>query len=393
MQIKKLLSKTELIQPSQKAEILLLTAIVISSTLLLLFSTSNGLIWTSDSFQYWAASKSFASDGSFIAHDGGTYIFWTPLFPIILSFFSNYEAYYILHIIVFSASIIAIYYFFKSQNQTYTMNMLAVILFAVSVYPYLMGSFFWSENIFTLLLYASLLFYSLSRQTNKKWLYFMLAMLIASFMCLQRNAGIFILMGVSIYEFIEYLQKRILYKELIIKALLVLITIAPNILWNVRGLKLQGEQNEMITRSYFVDFFTNFLVVSDRLINIFIPTDIINHHISALAVLCFFITLSRVKRYRLPFIISTSYIILLCVMPMVSPDSIDRLLAPITPILFLMSCYIIFNNIDRKKAVIKYTIIGVGLLLFSYNIIRTSKNVMRWHERSEQHARDSKIFF
>jgi hypothetical protein len=38
-------------------------------------------------------------------------------------------------------------------------------------------------------------------------------------------------------------------------------------------------------------------------------------------------------------------------------------------------------------------ITGAVLLSFGYNIIRTSQNIMRWHERSEHHATDTKIFF
>jgi hypothetical protein len=80
-------------------------------------------------------------------------------------------------------------------------------------------------------------------------------------------------------------------------------------------------------------------------------------------------------------------------MPLVNPESMDRLIAPVTPIIFFICCSIIFNNIDRKKAVIRYVITGAVLLSFGYNIIRTSQNIMRWHERSEHHATDTKIFF
>jgi 4-amino-4-deoxy-L-arabinose transferase-like glycosyltransferase len=394
MQIKKLLSKNELKQQGQRVEFVLLSAYIIASTLLIIFSTSGGLIWTSDSFQYWAASRSFSNDGTFVAYDGGTYIFWPPLFPIILSLFNNYETYYLLHLFAFAGSAVLIYYFFRELSQQKVVSLTALAFYLASVFPYLMSSFFWTENIFTLLCYASLLYYVLSKRMKRKWLFFIISMFLASLMCLQRNAGIFILLGISIHEFLLFLKERSYFKELALKGLLIIVAVIPNILWNYQSILLQSAEQEMVSRSYAVDFFTNFVELSERLWGVFLPTHpIVSPNLYAAVFAILIVILCFNKRIRLAYTIMLIYILLLCLMPLVNPESMDRLIAPVTPIMFFICCSIIFNNIDIKKAVIRYVITGAVLLSFGYNIIRTSQNIMRWHERSEHHARDTKIFF
>ncbi len=251
MQIKKLLSKTELITLSKTTELWVLLVLVLLATATLLYATSGGLIWTSDSHNYWAASRSFNAHGKFVAVDGGTYIFWPPLFPIILSFFATASGYYLLHISIFVASLISCYAVFKLLTKRIPLSLILLLFYIISVYPYLSASFFWSENIFTLLLYLFIYLYLKSKERRKNIWLFVAAMLVASLMCLQRNVGIFIMIGVSLYELILFLRMKTSLKAFFIVAIAIFLTVLPNLLWNFNSLSLQGEAQEMVSSAYF----------------------------------------------------------------------------------------------------------------------------------------------
>jgi len=394
MQIKKLLSKTELIKPGKHTEFLLLTLLAIISVMALLYATIGGLIWTSDSFNYWAASRSFAAEGNFTAVDGGTYIFWPPLFPVILSIFNNYEAYFSLHLVVFALAIFTIFYCFKAITKNGFVSLMAVGLYSLSVYPYLAGSFLWSENLFILLCYGSIYFYKKSEEKQRRWIYFTLAMLLGCLMCLQRNAGIFILVSFSIYELLNFLNKKISLKILLIKALLIFLAVLPNMLWNLRSLQLQGVDNEIINRSYFIYFWSNLLASAERLISLLSPT-LITQNIY-LNIGCLVILLSLLffmRQIKLVQLILITYVTLLCLMPLIPFESFDRLLSPLSPLLFLGFSTIIYHNFIIKKDKLRLFFAGLFIITLCYNVLRTTQNLERWHERSLAHPREHKIFF
>ncbi|WP_375580949.1 glycosyltransferase family 39 protein [Marivirga tractuosa] len=357
-----------------------------------IFSTFGSLIWTSDSFHYWAASRSFQSERVFLAWDGGTYIFWPPLFPIILSFF-NETTYHIFHIVCFLSSLLFIYLFFKKLYKK-DIALISLTVFILSVYPYLMSSFLWSETIFTFLLFSGLYYYQNWLQDKAKNYSLILSSILLALMCLQRNAGVFIIVGLSVYCFIVFLKEKD-WKFLIKMAIINLLIITPNIIWNNTQKIYFTEDYDFSNRLIIADFIPNLETFSVEIIRFFIPIQE-NAHSALLLIFGIIILTSIVaqKSKLLPLIIFTSYLILFLILPEFESSETGRFLAPITPIIILQLTLLskeALSKFNSRKIKVMISIVLVTILL--YNMARTAKNVSQWNYRSIHHPKSAKIFF
>jgi 4-amino-4-deoxy-L-arabinose transferase-like glycosyltransferase len=357
-----------------------------------IYSTLGGLIWTSDSFHYWAASRSFQTERIFIAWDGGTYTFWPPLFPIILSLF-NETAYYVFHIICFISSLLFIYLFFK---QLYEKNiaLLSLGIFTFSVYPYLMSSFLWSETIFTFLLFSGLYYYQNWLQDKQKNYSLILSSILLALMCLQRNAGVFILVGLSVYCLIISIKEKN-WKFLTEMALVHILIVAPSIFWNINQKIQFPEEFNFSDRPFAIDFFINLKTLSIEFLSFFIP---LKEEVFPLIAVILFLLLTTIfliqKTKTLPLAIFMSYIILFLIMPKFELGETGRFLAPIFPIIILQLTLLskeALSKFNSRKIKAMISVVLVTILL--YNIARTAKNVSQWNYRSIHHPKSAKIFF
>ncbi len=171
--------------------------------ILYIYLCSNGLGLTPDSHAYIAAAKSFATSYKFSLETENPYIAWTPLFPVLLSVFSQKMMVWVIILHSF-ALLTVILFIYKLAEKFITSNFLKiwVCLQAVfSPYLFLVGAFLWSEIIFIAILWLIIYVVSekLSQNITNKNSYFMILILLSNLLCLQRNVGILFVVGVSIW--------------------------------------------------------------------------------------------------------------------------------------------------------------------------------------------------
>lgn len=387
MQIKKLISKSELNPLSKRTEFILLGLCLVIASSIFTYSTWGGLIWTSDSFHYWAASKSFANEGVFLSHGGGSYVYWPPLFPIILSFFTE-SGYHIFQGLMLNMIIIGVYFLVKLFHAP-KIALLITFLFTISVYPYLISSFLWSETAFMFLMLGGLYFYRKYEISNKNILLF-LSIIIFSLMCLQRNAGIFIMMGISFHAFYKFIQKRDL-KRLAINAFAIFICVLPNILWNINRTNTYNNY-DIADHNYFHDIIPNLKMISIHLYKAILPSFLPDPLIFALLLIILLLAIVLCKNKIFVYLLII-YFGTFSIFPLIDYGMNDRFLTPIVIFFYLILLEISQAMYSKKGNLIKWGLLLSLLILFSYNILRTYNNVTMWHERSITNPKASKIFF
>ncbi|WP_188460953.1 hypothetical protein [Marivirga lumbricoides] len=403
MQIKKLIHKIEL-NTSSKAlfqysnlsrinEVSFLLLILVIASTILVYCTSGGLIWTSDSFQYWAASRSFQENYTLVSADGGSYIYWPPLFPVILSLFTSESSFYFAHIAFFNLALIFIYLFLKEVSSSGKLALITLSLFCISLFPYLIASFFWTEILFTLFLFSGLYYYLLWKR-KRNLISFICWVVLFSCMCLQRNAGIFMMVGLSLYEVLLFLPRK-KFKEILFTGMGIVMSVLPNILWNFSLLKDASSTDSEVEIHFLNGFFINLYHLLLTLFNSLFPTQLAPQlsplfFICSLSVLIFIIIK---KSNFLPLILFITYIILLSCMPLIEVESMDRFFAPLLPLfIYLLLSVSSLQFISLKKP-LKYCMIFLAGGIVLYNVMRTYQNVERWHQRSITNPKEAKIFF
>jgi hypothetical protein len=390
MQIKKHNKKIEQCGRFLSSPVVVISLCLVACTAFFLYATYGSLIWTSDSFQYWGASRSFRQNFSLDTNIGdGAYVYWPPLFPVILSLFKTELAYHIAQGILLNTSVLLCFLWLKQLTPSKKSASFIILLYTLSVFPYLMSSFLWSEVIFTLFLYLGLWLFAKWEKEQRGWL-LLLAMLSFLFMCLQRNAGIFIMIGLSVYCALRYYKSISL---LFFLGGLILVAVLPNVLWNVYHQLYANEAYEAVEMAYFSNFFSHLALMGQRLCSFFIPSQLpTNYTVISWSFLLALLIISFTQKTRLPAILLWTYIFLLASMPYLEQES-DRFLAPLIPA-FL---FILYNGIKplylRSSKVIRVGVWIIVFCLMSYNVLRTYHNTSQWHERSIHHAKDAKIFF
>ncbi len=393
MQIKKLISKIVLNPLSKRAEFISLGLCLVIATSIFTYATWGGLIWTSDSFHYWAASRSWQEGFTLQSADGGSYLFWPPLYPVLLSLFSSENSYYIAHIIIFNASLLFIYFFLKKSSLSKKYALVALFSFSFSVFPYLVASFLWSETFFILLMYAGLYFYILWEE-NKNPVYIVLWVISLAAMCLQRNAGVFILVGLSIYALFQFISFKN-FRKFITNAVGIFMAILPIAFWNLSTLVKSSDTVSEENISFFNGIFLNFENILIRLFYILFPVNQLGINNMTAGILLMVIILILIFTYRnhILLILFLTYLMIFSFVPLIEPESIDRLLTPIIPMFIILMLRGFNRFLTSTPSLIKFVVAFYLVLLISYNVARTINNVKMWHERSITNPKAAKIFF
>ncbi|WKK85307.1 hypothetical protein QYS48_25710 [Marivirga arenosa] len=357
-----------------------------------LYSSWGGLIWTIDSNTYWTASRNIINEGKLTAADGGAYVFWPPLFPITLSLFSE-SSYYVFHSFSFLLGLFFIYRFLKLKYSI-TLSLMVLSVYTLTVYPYLLSSFLWTEVNFILFLYSGLYFFQKWNMDENNHKYLMLAGILFCLMCLQRNAGVFIMVGLSIYSIVLYFKNKD-FKKLFSTGSALSISVIPVILWNINRRILFPEEYYIYQQPFLADFLKNFKMVSNELIRLVLPTDTgLNSYIIIILLSIIMMSIIYKKENSLIITLITTYIFLFITLPLLEKSEIGRFLAPIIPLIILQTIssskyYII--KLDNNK--IKNALILFFSIVLLYNIVRTVNNVEQWNYRSVHNPKSAKIFF
>ena len=163
------------------------------------YSYSGGVLFTTDSYHYIAASISFNQSYQLIDANGNSFLFWPPLYPTFLSLVSIQIIPWI-HLC--SNLIIWFTLLLISRKMLFNpyVRLICFIFLVIGVHLLLISTFLWSELLF-LLLAIQVVYHLLQSLKSVNHLY--LAAFFGFLLCLQRNAGVFLIVGASTWLFIS----------------------------------------------------------------------------------------------------------------------------------------------------------------------------------------------
>lgn len=163
----------------------------------LVYTNSCGLYSTHDSKFYLQAARMMQEEGRFELFYSAVFSHWPPLYPFILSFFTQLPALYtFLHT---SCLLLSFGLWLSMSRQilrkSYTRNLYAALL-GLSTPWLLVGHFVWSEAVF-ILLFSAYLYFLLRFMATENSFFLVAATPFAFLLPWQRVAGVFVFMGVA----------------------------------------------------------------------------------------------------------------------------------------------------------------------------------------------------
>src|SRR5260221_11472358 len=202
--------------------------VIVLLTLVQWYAHGSGLLVTPDSTHYIHASLSFKENLSLIDSDGNHLLFWPPLYPVLLAI-TGLGKLTLVIVNLFVSILIAIVIFSLTSRviKNKFFRFFCCINILLGIHLLLISTFVWSELIFLLLMLIfvdQLIKYS----AHEKSIYPVI--IIGFLMCLQRNAGLFIVAVAALYIFLKedrWLQK---FKKSIF---FFMITCSGSLCWNI----------------------------------------------------------------------------------------------------------------------------------------------------------------
>lgn len=339
-----------------------------------------GLLFTDDSANYVSASQSLKANGNFRSPDGSLYTYWPPLFPATLALFDSPGhavpwMYSVVTILIGLLSIVILNRILESNR----FKVLVLFLTLTSVQFMMVSVFLWSEMNFLLLV---LCVTACALNLKKSNTYVIGLLVFAFLMCLQRNAGVFILAGVSCWIFLD---KTLKLRTRLTKSLLVfLVGVSGLIAWNIYLSFVIESGFFFYKHEFFVHAIENFTTISNMLVRIFIP---VSGWISVVIGILLMVALIFHIRNSSPFVQLIGLLILfyltgLICMFRLDIHDIDRFLSVI--IFFIYA--LVFESVAKESKQFSKTvrILAFPLLLLwtIYPFYRTVNNLRQWNSKS-----------
>ncbi|HXH18101.1 MAG TPA: hypothetical protein VNJ07_03370 [Chitinophagales bacterium] len=372
---------------------LLLTPIfgVISGTLLILYSIiPNGIGLSEDSISYLSAAHSLLDSGRMLDIDGTPFVAWAPLYSITIAVLEFLpvrieNALAVFSIAIYVLTVITSWMLIAKimENAFFRIACLASLVFSFTLLQVFTVAL--SEAVLLLIVNAALL--AASRENALDVKNALLIGLICSLAVLQRYAGIFLIVGFTIY----FLQKRAAtaFKTLTSSFLLLLfIALAPIAMWFVRNHTVADTLTGF--RPSGTELFTkNVTVLAETITSWFLPVKIplvIRLPLFLLTVFVFSRLYYRNDKRQtasiqllaiLPVTIFTYLLILVIAYLFFSfEEPRDRLLSPI----FIPFSILAFYALEIiSKRTIRFSVSAFICLWLAYPVARTFKHVHRWH--------------
>lgn len=352
------------------------------------YSHKYGLLLTDDSLHYLAGSQSFSNGYLILDSDNNNFLFWPPLFSIFLSIVGTEGellnwAYLVIE---FAISIIIV----KTGNRIITnplIRILYLIFVALGVHLLLISTFLWSELLFLLLVLSFIHFVQNAKASSHSlWL----AVLLGFLMCLQRNAGLFITVGATIWLLISYKDQKgnVKFAAIFFSAI-----VSGQICWNIYvWFYLPHEQFDFSTM-LFQHALENQNIFGQAIMQAFIPFKQWGTLLLTLAILGLIYLLRNILRsnreLQLVFTVSIVYMVGTYAALIINIAGIeigfgegDRFVSIIIPFISLLVFKAIDEVIRTKHNYVKYLILLLLISWMSYPLARTIKNAKQWHKVS-----------
>jgi hypothetical protein len=352
------------------------SCVIVISLLIQFYITNCGLLLTYDSREYLAAAQSFSEQGVFLGRDGGPYVFWPPLFPLILSFFDDPAGAMVWINLVVSACIGVLIMRLASQHlNAFGLRIGFLMAWMWGVHQLLISVFLWSELFFLLLL---LLFAEFVVRATASRAALAGAFVTGFLLCLERNAGLFIVPAASLWFLLKGGQKKSFTP-----ALVILLSVAGGVWWNVTN--MFGSVSTAVSElDYFSFVLDNIHITTDGLAQSILPFKIFSIPFAILIIVAPVVLIWPSRRlsdhFLLMALICCFYIAGMAILFELDPGDADRYAAVILPFI-LLTIFRVFENIFRKANNMIGTILLIGMLAWlAYPLARTAKNALQWHE-------------
>ena len=341
------------------------------------YSHSCGMLLTPDSHHYLAAASSFRTDHVFLNQHGAQYAYWPPLFPIILSLFSN-PLIAMVWVNFFIKVIIGILLFNISGKYIRHIGLrLSFLLVTLcGVHLLMISAYLWSELIFLLLILIN--FYAaLHHRTSR--LYFIVLLVTGFMICLQRNAGFFYVSAVSVWLLVQ--GDSSLISRFIISIIFFGVSISGLSIWHVYVTSL-GAGYRLGDYPFFENIGGNTFSLLTSLGKFFVfgTIGVIVSIIILVASILYALRFQLLKgQLLLAFLIVVTYLPGLAFVETLPKDEMDRFLSVIIPFL----CMLIYAAADQlfkhKNPGWRASVLVVLISWNTYSVIRTVNNARTWH--------------
>jgi hypothetical protein len=343
---------------------------------------------TNDSLDYLAAAHSFAEKGILLDAEGRPMVVWTPLFPVILSFFDPYNLWFSPYFNAIClwlttwiwAKIIRI----TIQDFGFQIWCLAVLMLNI-VLPFT-HSFLWSEPLFLSL--SALSLYSLLRYFhNSNSTYFFLLVFFSFWMALQRNAGILFIAGITL-GMLSFLKPTRILPVISFAFLAGLGWLS----WTLHKVFFRNElYSDFIFQFFYVElWFSNLLIYADAWKAWFLPRGLawsVNIGLSIGVLIGIILRFPRpnhepnVKFLKTLFLIFLIYTAGILNLLGLESETAERYSAPLYPLVCVFFTNILAETYQKLSKPIFKSLLTFALIgMLAYPLIRTFKNVSFWHE-------------
>lgn len=353
--------------------------IVISALALGGWARFCGLNLTYDSMQYLAAAASMKQSFQLLGADGKPITYWPPLFPILLTPYSNpVAAVGFLHYVLI---IILGWQLWSLCKVLFLNHWLAAACMAFvlcGVHVTMISAFLWSELWFTIFLMAFVLCLVHPHQKSGLWW----AAGFGFLMCLQRNAGVFMVAGAASYLFFS-LPSR---KQLLQSCAWFSIATSGSWAWNLYASFLIDSDFRFYQHEFGQHVLHNCRVIIHPMVRAFVPLPSNISWVAALAMAVLLLYQEKIvkdRTIRLLLSVITAYLLGMILLFRLDVHDGDRFIAVVLPLVALVTFALLARCYNNPKK-IRLPIALVVAVLLTYSGFRTIKNVRLWHNMSCQ---------
>jgi hypothetical protein len=359
------------------------TVVLFVSIALEFYARACGFLVTSDSLQYLSAANSFSESGNFLSPDGSYYSYWPPLFPVLLSCFKHPESALVWINLV--CKIVLVVVLLQIANSLIQDSILKIIFLAASlvgVHIIMISVFIWSELTFMTLIFLNA-YCALHLKRYRSCFYWL--MLTGFLACLQRNAGLFWITGVSVWLLFDTsLPWRI---RILQNAGCVLVCTSGLWAWNIYNTFFIPADFSFYRHDFFSYAIPNLgstLITFGKMV---IP---LNGIAGIITGILFFIVLFLAvvkgesdRAIQFLGIVLLFYSLGFLIMPgHLDFFEMDRYFSVITPIVYLFLMLMVQKKTRLAKATLRALIYVIVFAWLCYPVTRTFRNVRAWHDRS-----------
>lgn len=359
-------------------------AVVFVSMSLEFYGRACGFLLTSDSLQYLSAARSFSDSGKFLSPDGSYYSYWPPLFPLLLSSFKHPED--MLVWINLACKVTLAFSLLRIANSFLQDSILKIIFLVAAlagVHVVMISVFLWSELIFMTLIFLNA-YCALRLKRHRSFFYWLC---VTGFLaCLQRNAGLFWMIGVGAWLLLDTSlpwRTRVLQSGGCF-----LVSTSGLWAWNIYNTFFLPADFSFYRHEFFFYIFPNLKLTLAAFGKMLIPA---NGMAGMLAGVLFFIGVlflgllkgkpDRAIQFFGVVLLFYSMGFLILPGPL-DFFELDRYFSVIVPIVYLSAMLMVHGKTRPARPALRVVIYAIAFTWLCYPLTRSVKNVMAWHDRS-----------